>query len=313
MKNLKDLVSKEKTIYNVYSDNGNDTTKTTCEGNSIVIPTLLSYGDDRMSHGGYVVNDFKGNKYVIGDENKTVNTNYQLSKIDLAHKLTCLVAIHHLVPNGAEVNLFIGLPIHSFYNLEYRQEYVDYFNEGKVVLTVNNIKKTFTINHVQAMPEGVGYVFTHDTPNLVAIVDIGHLTVDGAIYRDCTPILSTVFTTTQGANHLKTFVRDELNSRLLLSIKDFQMNEIMTNGLYGSRKEEADTIINECKYEYIKMVANEMLTHGWEIETLPIVFSGGGSILLEDVIDNFATFSLSDEPLFDNMKGFSELGVLVYD
>ena len=197
MVNYSSLKAKE--VYKVFSDCGNSTTKVRCylpngETLHMVIPTLISTGEDRMYQGSYIVKDYEGSSYVVGDENKTVNTNILLSKMDLSHKLPVLVAIHQCVPDGATVELFVGLPIHSYYNTDYRKEYVAFYQKEKTVtLTVNNVEKTFTIAKVTAMPESVGHVFNNPVDSLIGVIDIGYTTIDGAVFRDCAPILDTVF------------------------------------------------------------------------------------------------------------------------
>lgn len=309
--------SNVKEVYRVFSDCGNSSTKVLCylpngEIIKIVIPTLVSIGEDRMYQGSYIVKDYQDQSYVVGDENKTVNTNVLLSKMDLSHKLPVLVAIHQLVPHGANVELYVGLPIHSFYNSDYRKAYVDfYLSEGNISLTVNNVEKNFIISKVIAMPESVGHVFNYPVDSLVGVIDIGYTTIDGAVFKDCAPILDTVFSLVDGANPFKTMVRDQLNKELLLNIQPYQMDEILTKGMYGAKSEQADKIIHHCKKEYLKKIVNEMLKHSWEIQTLPIVFTGGGSILLQEIIEEYETFRVSENPLFDNLDGFMEMGLIL--
>lgn len=310
-------VNPTKEVYKVFADCGNSTTKVLCylpNGETIkaIIPTLVSVGEDRMYQGSYLVKDYQGKSYVVGDENKTVNTNVLLSKMDLAHKLPVLVAIHQLVPSGAEVELYVGLPIHSFYNADYKKSYVDFYqSEGDVNLTVNNIRKNFTISKVIAMPESVGHVFNYPVDSLVGVIDIGYTTIDGAVFKDCAPILETVFSLVDGANPFKTMVRDQLNKELLLNIQPYQMDEILTKGMFGIKSAQADEIIQRCKKQYLKKIVNEMLKHSWEIQTLPIVFTGGGSILLQEIIEEYETFRVSENCIYDNLDGFLEMGMIL--
>lgn len=315
MVNYSSLKAKE--VYKVFADCGNSTTKVRCylpNGETLhtIIPTLISTGEDRMYQGSYIVKDYEGSSYVVGDENKTVNTNILLSKMDLSHKLPVLVAIHQCVPDGATVKLFVGLPIHSYYNTDYRKEYVAFYQKEKTVtLTVNNVEKTFTIAKVTAMPESVGHVFNNPVDSLIGVIDIGYTTIDGAVFRDCAPILDTVFSLVDGANPFKTKVRDELNKELLLNIQPYQMDEILSKGMYGSKHDEAQKIIKRCQIQYLKKIVNEMLKHSWEIQSLPIVFTGGGSILLKDIIEEYETFMVSDNPIYDNLDGFGEMGMIL--
>lgn len=307
-------ISLNKKAYKVFIDAGNCTTKASCispngKTNRIIIPTLVSQGSDKVGQGSYIINEFEGKSYVVGDENKTINTNIKLSKIDLTHKLSTLTAVHQLVTDGAEVELYVGLPIHSYFNTSHRKEYVDFYQKHQnLSLEVNGILKNITINKVKALPEGVGHVFNFPTEDLIGVIDIGYTTIDGAVFKECSPLVETVFTLIDGANPFKTMVRDALNKELLLNIQPYQLDEILSKGLYGSKSQQADEIIYRCKKEYLKKIINEMLKHNWEVQTLPIVFTGGGSLLLKDIIEECETFIVSDNCLYDNVDGFLELG-----
>lgn len=304
--------------YSVVVDCGNYTTKanyydsdfTKGEG-GVTIFTLASNGRDRINQNAYIVK-YKGEDYVVGDVNKTANVNIHTSKMDLTHKLATLVAIHSLVPNGAEVELFVGMPIQSFYNVEHRNEYVNYYlQEGEVELVVNNVKKTFTIAKVVALPESVGYVFNYPSDSLIGVVDIGYTTVDASVFHECSPIKDTVFSLVEGANSFVTQARDSLLKELLVNYPEWQMNEILTKGVIGDKAQKVKEVVYNCKIDYLRKLANQMVKHGWEIDSLPIIFTGGGSILLAEVINDFETFTLSENPIYDNLDGFVEMGMIL--
>lgn len=300
----------------MFSDCGNDTTKVKCyapdgQSNYLMIPTLVSTGADRVSQNSYVIRGYGDSDYVIGDENKTSNTNIVLSKMDLSHKLPVLTAIHQLVPNGALVELYVGLPIGSYYS-EHRKDYVEFYaREKTMTLEINGEEKSFTITSVTAMPEAVGYVFNSPVGHLLGVVDIGYTTIDAAVFKDYSPVIETTFSLINGANAFKTQVKDELNNKLMLNIQPYQMDEILSRGLYGEKKEEAQKIIKQCQIDYLKRLVNEMLKHKWEVRTLPILFTGGGSILLKETIEEYETFIISDNPIFDNVDGFAEMGMIL--
>jgi len=304
-------------VYKVFVDCGNSSTKAQCilpngEIVRVIIPTLASKGSDKVGQVGYVIEDFEGESYVVGDENKTVNTNVMLSKMDMTHKLSTLTAIHQLVDNGAVVELSVGLPIHTYYNAEHRKEYIEFYSQHEnLTLTINGVEKSFSLAKVKAKPESVGHVFNFPTEGLIGVIDIGYTTIDGAVFKDCSPLVDTVFSLIDGANPFKTVVRDSLNKELLLNIQPYQLDEILSKGLYGSKSQQADEIISKCKKEYLKKIVNEMLKHGWEIQTLPIVFTGGGSLLLKDMIEQIDTFIVSDNCIFDNLDGFTEMEMIL--
>ena len=44
---------------------------------------------------------------------------------------------------------------------------------------------------------------------------------------------------------------------------------------------------------------------------MKIVFTGGCSLILKDVIEEYEDFFVSENCLYDNLKGFKEMGVLL--
>ena len=153
--------------------------------------------------------------------------------------------------------------------------------------------------------------FNSPVGHLLGVVDIGYTTIDAAVFKDYSPVIETTFSLINGANAFKTQVKDELNNKLMLNIQPYQMDEILSRGLYGEKKEEAQKIIKQCQIDYLKRLVNEMLKHKWEVRTLPILFTGGGSILLKETIEEYETFIISDNPIFDNVDGFAEMGMIL--
>lgn len=296
----------------IYADCGNDTTMIlkNNEEHPLVIPTLLSKATSKMYYGAYLVR-YEGEDYVIGDTNQTVNTNTNYSKMDLTHKLTLWTAIHQAIDCDTVIEtLYVGMPIGTYYNRDYREEYKKFYKEG-VSIAVNGVMKKFYVKNVIVLPESVGWIFTNQHDGLIGIVDIGHTTVDASVYQDCSPLLGTEFSSVHGASYFKTKLRDELNNRLLMNIQPYQIDEIIKKGLYGSRHDEAKEITNEVKTAFLRKIVIQMVEHGWELGSMKIVFTGGCSLILKDVIEEYEDFVVSENCLYDNLKGFKEMGVLL--
>lgn len=315
---IMDFASVIKGVYRIYIDAGNSITRASCiqpDGTrkQIDIPTLAIKSNDKINQKGYLIKDFEGSDYIVGDENQSINTNIKLSKMDIPHKLTILTAIYQLTPAGASVDVYVGMPIQPFFNETHKNEYLKFlFPSKSIKFSINNESKTLNFRNARAFPESIGYVYRKNISHMIAFVDIGYTTIDCAIFVDYAPIKESIFTIIDGANPFKIRVRDILNKELLLNIQMYQMDDILQNGLFGLHHDKAEEIIYNCKIEYLQKILNEMIKHNYEIETLPVVFGGGGSILLTDIVNEFETFSVTDEPLLDNLYGFEEMGELNY-
>ena len=206
---------------NIYVDMGNFTTIARCENGEITIPTLLRESTDRVYQGAFIIEEYQGLPYVVGDLNASKNVNINLSKMDLPHKLTMLTAVHQLVENKQHIdelpltlltavhqlvenkqhiNLYIGMPIKSYYNIPHREEYCEFMNDEEVTLTINNETKTFYIDSITALPESVGYIFLNPSDQPIGVIDIGHTTIDAGVFKNGMPIMESIFTENKGAD-----------------------------------------------------------------------------------------------------------------
>lgn len=295
--------------YKVYSDVGNFEVKTKCKDNYSVIRTLLTEGVEKMNPYAHVV-EYNNSNYIVGDSNAVTITDIKLSKMDEIHRLSLFTTIHQVVPDNAEVDLYIGMPIMSYYNDEHRNKYEDFMKVNKVDIKVGDIRKKFTISNVTALPEGIGYMFNNATAKITGIIDIGHFTIDGGVFKDGMPILDSIFTNLNGANKLKLNLQEALNQKLIRNIPLYQIDEIIENGLYGADHDRSVEIIEEVFEDYLRMIIGEMINHGWEFDTIPIIFTGGGSIIMKNVINRIENFMVSENPILDNVDGFEQLEVM---
>lgn len=294
--------------YKVCVDVGNYTTVAKCGENCSVIRTLLNYGKKRINRNAYLVK-YNNIDYVVGDSNANIVNEIKLNKMDETHLITLLTAVCQVVSNGSEVELFIGMPISSYYNDEYRSTYEKFMAVGEVKMIVDGIEKRFSITKVTALPESIGYIYNNPSDKLIGVIDIGEFTVDGGVFKEGMPIRETIFTTLDGANKLKTEIRDTLNQTLIRNIQYYAIDEIIKDGLGGSDSERAKEIVNSVLKDYLKSIIGSMISHHWEYDTMPIVFTGGGSLILKNIIPMIENFKISDNPTFDNVDGFEEMVV----
>lgn len=279
---------------------------------------ILSYGDTN---------------YLMGAEDSVFSFD-RSKKLD-EHRLSTFLAISQLAPNGASVNLAIGIPL-SIYEkqdelLSYQKFMLD-IDENEDVefpvtinFTVNEVEYEYSIEVLATFAESSGYIMSnleeHEEDEAVGIVDIGGLNVNAAIYRR-TPDgnLSLVrgrslLTTNNGINRLTSNIKAALESEFNTTIESTLMDDIMLRGYFGIRTnkpvvKKSSEIINKMKEDYFGYIKADLLANNWDFFNMVPVFVGGGSILLKNAIekDEDLQYSIiSENAQWDNVLGFASL------
>lgn len=101
-------------------------------------------------------------------------------------KIRILLAIHrYCTLNNLRDNTFqiiVGQPISKYTQTE--KDHIKWLLNGKHVLAVNGIEKTFFINQVEISPEGAASIWSNPQKGLVRLLDIGSGTVNYSTILD---------------------------------------------------------------------------------------------------------------------------------
>lgn len=261
----------------------------------------------------YVI-EYKGEKHIIGEEAESVD--FEKNKAKLVHKLATYIAIASLLgtENDVDVALAIGCPLSIFVNVEERENYKKFFlDEGNIVIKLNGKTRSFNIKEVIVCPESSGIIFKNSSEyknKLVGVIDIGGLNTNCCVYNQLTPIKSTSFTTNLGANFMTNELKQKLNSEFVdANLQDWQMETIIKQGYIKSHKEESATIIRNFFAKHMKDILLECERKGWDLKNIDIIFTGGGSKLLEkDILNSVSDAVISTSAQLDNVEGFYIVG-----
>lgn len=122
-----------------------------------------------------------GRVYFVGeiakDEADDGVQNFLSTKVTFDTKLLGLVAIHRLVDDGDEIFLTIGHPIAN--HIQSEKEGMKELFIGTHELTVNDIRKSFTISNVTVLPEGASTQFILPEKHTLAHgIDVGGATTN---------------------------------------------------------------------------------------------------------------------------------------
>ena len=245
--------------------------------------------------------EYENKKYIIGEAAQI--TDYETCKTKLCHKISTYVAIIKLGVGDNLIDIVTGCPISQFRNKELREEYAQYIQDRNIQIKINRDTHKFTINSVMVLPESIGVV-AENIPefmdNLVGVIDIGGLNTNAAIYENMRPLPSSVFTVIEGGEILNSKIRRALNTALMTNYQDYEIAYLRPE---GKEKEIVDEILN-AQMEIILALCKQF---NWNLKKIPIVFTGGGSQILEKQIKQMHNARISRNPVWDNASGFLRL------
>ncbi len=268
-----------------------------------------------VSDTGIIV-EYDGKIYGVGDivSSDDSFTSNQNSKNDILHKISTLTAIAGSVNNDEQVNVAIGCPIEVFMSKVNREKYLNnMLPAGRIDITINGISKHFTITKKLVLPESLGVVFAR--PRLfedkyAGIIDIGGLNVNSAAVNEVQIVAEACFTEKLGRRTIEKAVKDYAEVKYETT---FSMSEVNTFVNKGYIHDNADEEAEEESRQFIAGVLNDHLnriskaceSHGWNLRNMNLIFIGGTSIILRDLIkEAYPKAVIVDNANYVNAQGF---------
>lgn len=262
---------------------------------------------------------FDGETYVVGDQGEEVS--YSVNKATTNHKLATYTAITQLLGDNDSVKLVLGCPTSIYKNKDMKEDYKNYIlNDGLVNITVNGRDYSFKIENILILPEGYGIVFLEPElfkNNRVAVIDLGGLNFNFAVYDNLIPEISSMFTSNLGSNELETTLINELNIKYGMSFTTSDIQHIIKQGgvkVRGEIDKESSRIINTTLEQYMVRLLQEAKKHNFNLELMDTVFVGGTSLFLEKKIKEHLPHAIIPKnPQWANVIGFHKFGRLKYE
>lgn len=242
--------------------------------------------------------------YLIGDGAEQIDININKSNSQL-HYLTTLTSLALHNPKSP-VNLIANIPL-NIYNKQNKISFENYLRTTTPIsLSLNNKSYLISIPNVVVFPQTIPVLYTNKTPSYIAVLDIGGLTAQGTITQNKNLIQSSIFTEQLGTLILFNKIKKHLNSLCSINIQDYEIEFIFNNPLY---QKEISIICNE----HLSLITKAMKLSNWNIESTPILCTGGGSLILEPYFKkHFPIYQISNDPLNDNVKGLWEVARYVF-
>jgi plasmid segregation protein ParM len=240
--------------------------------------------------------------------NKTKNIAYQI--------LTYSLITKSLTPKTpTNINLVINYPL-NIYNSKSKSEFESFIKTPDFInIFINSIQFTFHIQKCLTFPQTIPVAYIHPQHfqnSIHSIIDIGGLTCQGIILDNFNPIPNTKFSESLGSIILYNQIRKNLNSVFNLNIQDYEIPHIINSGL-PSHLISSKSLINSIIDSHISEIIKYLKFNNWNIETIPIMFTGGGSLLIKShLLKRFPSAIFSSNPLYDNVLGLKVVSDSVF-
>lgn len=226
--------------------------------------------------------EYEGKYYKIGGKRlevkktKVEDENYYL--------LTLAAVAKEMERRGlrsANVLLAVGLPLTRF-GAE-KQEFIDYLSKNRQV-TFRFEKRNYniTIFRVSVFPQCYAAV-TDQIPDYIrkrVVVDIGSWTIDIMPIEDKSPDESRCRTVNEGLLTCMRTIKDECIRQLNGTIEESDIKQVMMYGKSDIDSRYYAIIEIEIK-KFATEIYNKLIEYGYNLETTPITFVGGGATVMK--------------------------------
>jgi len=244
--------------------------------------------------------------YLVGDMAENIDINLNKSNSQL-HYLTTITALG-LFGSGT-YNLIANLPL-NYFNKANKEAFENHLTTS-INFLLNNQPRSINISKVIVFPQTITALYCNKTSNLIGIIDCGGLTCQGVISDKLNIIQSTIFSANLGTLILADKIKKQLNSIYNLNLQDYEIERIIKNGL--PNKSESLSLIDSICTQHIEQIIKTIKLTGWNIETIPILLTGGGSLLLEKYFSKvLPIYQMSNDVINDNVKGLYEVSKYVF-
>ena len=217
------------------------------------------------------------------------------------------------LPPAADIDLAVGLPPEHFSLM--RESFTQYLKRGKVQFNFNEMSTVINIRNVFVYPQPYAAVVPQgmrlkDEPRIF-IVDIGGLTIDVLLLKNSVPDLHFCRSFENGVIPMANFIIGKIGAQHGIKVAEDQI----AAAIKGDNKlvlpqNIIDDILIYAK-QHTDMILDELRENMVELKANPVIFIGGGAILLKPFIEKSpmivkAEFVLDERA---NAKGYAQLAV----
>ena len=215
------------------------------------------------------------------------------------------------LPPAADIDLAVGLPPEHFSLM--REGFTDYFKRNEVQFSFNDMPTVITFRNVFVYPQAYAAVVPQgarlkDEPRIF-IIDIGGLTIDVLLLKNSVPDLHFCRSFENGVIPMTNFIIGKIGAHHGIKVAEEQI----AAAIKGDPKLVLPPKIIEDILTYAKqhsnMILDELRENMVELKANPVIFIGGGTILLKPFIENSPMIIKADYVLDEkaNARGYALL------
>jgi plasmid segregation protein ParM len=191
------------------------------------------------------------------------------------------------LPPAADIDLAAGLPPEHFSLM--REQFTQYLKRGEVLFSFNDMTTVINIRNVFVYPQAYAAVVPHgarlkDEPRIF-IVDIGGLTIDVLLLKNSVPDLHFCRSFENGVIPMTNLIIGKIGANHGIKVAEEQI----AAAIKGDKRlvlpqNVIDDILNYAR-QHSDMILDELRENMVELKANPVIFIGGGAILLRPFIE----------------------------
>lgn len=266
--------------------------------------------------------DFENKQYLLGNMVSESQSNFDLSKETMVHKLAIYTAICELMTkeklyfHNIDLHIAINVPISVYKSKQAKDSFKNFVeNNGKpIFFRLNGKVYNFNLINLTICFEGMGLTYTNFdeyAKKTSAVIDIGGLNTTYCTFDGVHPDFNSMTLSHFGINVLKAKIEQELVQRYNRNVSANDLEQIIQRGYMnymGKVIEESARVISHIKTQHFENIINYAKQHNYTFNQDIVYFVGGGSILLQkEIKELFPQAIIVVNPQFANVKSFLEI------
>ncbi|MBB6623852.1 ParM/StbA family protein [Clostridium gasigenes] len=255
---------------------------------------------------------YEGKKFQIGEGEFSTDLDKSKKEITLPLLFTALARSS----KDSFFQVVLGLPIQQYKsNKESFKRYIEE-NRGKSII-YKGVKREIIISDVIIAPEGAAayYNLSFEQKKIIGnhpliIIDIGGRTTDICLFENGK--ITKVWTVPTGMLNIYQDIIDYINTTYTEGYKLEDGEVILKEGLFLKGKQQDINFIKPILQKHFNSIYKDLQLN-FNTSKGYVLLTGGGSIVLKRAFENrLENLIISNDPTFDNAKGFKKLGVSLW-
>jgi hypothetical protein len=145
---------------------------------------------------------------------------------------------------------------------ENKKKFEDFLKGEFENIEINGSKRSIRIRQCTVFPQTVPVIYLKDFGNIVGLIDIGGLTVQGCVINNLNLVKTSIFSENKGCIFIYNEIRKLLNKKYGINIQDYEIENIVRNKLVDKN------LIDKNLQEYVFNLKQILRKNNWNIELL---------------------------------------------